>query len=48
MTEEDEKNYSDINICRFCENEYLIKEVRDHCHLNGQSKVPALNNKCYI
>ena len=31
MTEEDEEDYKNDNICRFCEKEILSDKVRDHC-----------------
>ena len=35
MTEEDEENYRNKKICRFCEKNIECDEVRDHCHLTG-------------
>ena len=35
MTQEDEEDYQNNNICRFCEKEILSDKVRDHCHLTG-------------
>ena len=41
MTEEDEEDYRNDNICRFCEKEILSDKVRDHCHLTGNYRGPA-------
>ena len=35
MTEEDEKDYINSNICRFCEKNIECDKVRDHCLLSG-------------
>ena len=32
MTEEDEEDYRNKNICRFREKEVITDKVRDHCH----------------
>ena len=47
MTEEDEKDFRNNNICRFCEKEILSDKVRDHCHLTGSYRGPA-HNTCNI
>ena len=47
MTEEDEEDYRNNNICRFCEKEIIFDKVRDHCHLTGKYTGPA-NNRCNI
>ena len=47
MTEEDEEDYRNDNICRFCEKEILSDKVRDHCHLTGKYRGPA-HSKCNI
>ena len=47
MTEENEKVFENINICRFCEKEILSDKVRDHCHLSGKFRGPA-HNICNI
>ena len=36
MKEEDEGDYRNNIICRFCEKEILTDKVRDHCHLTGK------------
>ena len=41
MTKDDEENYRNKNICRFCEKELLSDKVRDHCHLTGKYRGPA-------
>ena len=46
FTEEDE-DFKNINICRFCEKEVLSHKVTDHCHLTGKCRVPA-HSKCNI
>ena len=47
MTEEDEEDYRNDNICRFCEKEILSDKGRDHCHLTGKYRGPA-HSKCNI
>ena len=47
MTQEDENDYRNDNICRFCEKEILSDKVRDHCHLTGKYRGPA-HNTCNI
>ena len=44
LTDEDEEEFKNKNICRFCEKEILIDKVGDHCHLTGKSTAPAHNN----
>ena len=41
MTEENEETYRNNNIRRLCEKKFLIKKVRDHCHLTGNYRGPA-------
>ena len=43
MTEEDEEDFDNNNLCRFCEKEILSDKVRDHCHLTGKYRGPAHN-----
>ena len=38
---EDEKDYRDNNICRFCEKNIKSDKVRDHCHLTGRYRAPT-------
>ena len=45
MTEENEKDFKNNNIRRFCEKEVLDNKVRDHCHLTSKHRGPA-HNKC--
>ena len=45
MTEKNEEDYKNINICRFCEKKFLSDKVRDHCHLTGKYGGPA-HSKC--
>ena len=47
MTQEDENDYRNDNVCRFCEKEILSDKVRDHCHLTGKYRGPA-HNTCNI
>ena len=47
MTEENEGNFKNNNICRFCEKNTESDKVRDHCHLTGKYRGPA-HNKCNI
>ena len=47
MTEEDEEDYRNDNICRFCEKFIESDKVRDHCHLTGNYRGPA-HCKCNI
>ena len=44
LTEEDNKNYRDNNICRFREKETIVDKVRCYCHLTGKYRRPALSN----
>ena len=47
MAEEDEEDYRNNNICRFCEKNFESDIVRDHCHLTGKYRDPA-HSKCNI
>ena len=47
MTDNDNEDYENNNICRFCEKEILSDKVRDHCHLTGSYRGPA-HNTCNI
>ena len=46
MKDEDE-DYRNDNVCRFCEKEILSDKVRDHCHLTSKYRGPA-HSKCNI
>ena len=41
MTQEDEEDYRNNNICQFCEKQIESDKVRDHCHLTGKYRGPA-------
>ena len=41
MTDDDEEDFKNDNICRFCQREILSDKVRDHCHLTGNYRGPA-------
>ena len=41
MTEDDEEDFKNIDVCRFCEKEIISDKVRDHCHLTGKYRGPA-------
>ena len=41
MTDKDEEDYRNNNICRFCEKNIESDKVRDHCHLTGKYRGPA-------
>ena len=43
MTKEDEEDFENNNICRFCEKEISSDKVRDHCHLTGRYRGPSHN-----
>ena len=47
MTDEDEEDYRNNNVCRFCEKEILSDKVRDHCHLTGKYRGVS-HSKCNI
>ena len=47
MTQEDEEDYRNKNICRFCEKQIKSDKVRDHCHLKGKYRGPA-HSKCNV
>ena len=45
MTEKDDEDYRNNNICRFCEKNIESEKVRDHCLLKGKYRGPA-HSKC--
>ena len=47
MTEENEEDFRNDNICRFCEKIIESDKVRNHCHLTGKYRGPA-HSKCNI
>ena len=47
MTEEDQQDFENNNICRYCEKYIETDKVRDHCHLTGKYRGPA-HNECNL
>ena len=47
MTQKDEEDYRNNNICRFCGKIIESDKVGDHCHLTGKYRGPA-HSKCNI
>ena len=47
LTDKDEEDYKNNNICRFCERQILSDKVLDHCHLTSKYRGPA-HNTCNI
>ena len=47
LKDEDEEEYRNDNVCRFCEKEIMSDKVRDHCHLTGKYRGPA-HSKCNV
>ena len=47
MTEKDDEDFKNINICRFCEKNFESDKVRDHCRLTGNYRCPP-HSKCNI
>ena len=47
MTDEEEEDYRNNNVCRFCEKFYESEKVRYHCHLTGKYRGSA-HSKCNI
>ena len=47
LTEEDEEDFRNSNICRFCEKIIESDKVRDQCHLTGKYRGPS-HSKCKI
>ena len=43
-TEQDEKHFRNVNICRFCERNKKSDKVRDYCHLANKYRGPAHSN----
>ena len=39
MPEENEEDYRNNNICRFCDKSIESDKVRDHCHLTGKNSL---------
>ena len=47
MTEKDEGDYKNTNICRFCAKDIECDKVRDHCHLTGRYR-RLIHDTCKI
>ena len=47
MTQEDEEDYRNNNICQFCDKKIESDKVRHHCHLTSKYRGPA-HNTCNI
>ena len=47
LTQEDEEDYRNNNICRFCEKTIESDKVRDPCHLTGKYR-GSIHNVCNI
>ena len=47
MTEQDQQDFENDNICRYCEKYIELDKVRDHCHLTGKYRGPA-HNECNL
>ena len=47
MTVENEQDFENDNICRYCEKYIEINKVRDHCNLTGKYRGPA-HKKCNL
>ena len=47
MTEEDQQDFENHNICRYCENYIETDKVRDHCHLTGNYRDLLMMNVIY-
>ena len=47
MTDDNEDEYRNNNVCRYCEKNIDCDKVRDHCHLTGKYRGPA-HSKCNI
>ena len=47
MTEDDEKDFKNNDLCRFCEKNINSDKVRDLCHLTVKYRGPA-RSKCKI
>ena len=44
MKEEDQHDFENNNICRYCEKNIELNKVSDHCHLTGEYRGPAHND----
>ena len=47
MTEKNQEDFKNNNICRFCEKNIESDKIKDHCHLTGKYRGPA-HSECNI
>ena len=47
MTEKDEEDFKNNDVCRFDEKNIEFNKVRDHCHSTGRCRGPS-HNTCNI
>ena len=45
MTQKDDEQYRNKNVCQFCEREIIYDKARDQCQLTGSYRDPA-HSKC--
>ena len=44
MTQEDEEDFQNNNVCRLCEKNIESDKFRDHCHLTGNYRGQLIVN----
>ena len=47
MSEEDEEGFKNIDVCQFCEKNFISDKVRDQCHLTGKYGDPTHSKSNY-